>query len=106
MSNIELLKLAAKGAGMKIRVYEGVNLWPHESYVVVDHRGFKWNPLFDDGDALRLAVECNMMVDVLSDSTDCYAPGVERVNVDHCGDAEKATRRAIVLVAVQRALAR
>lgn len=53
----ELLELAAKAAG-----YEGVaddhGIWLH----ITNHRngGWYWNPLIDDGDALRLAVKLNM----------------------------------------------
>lgn len=48
MSDRELLELAAKAAG-----YHWPLKWPHPSPVDVPA---DWNPLTDDGDALRLAV--------------------------------------------------
>lgn len=52
MNNKELLELAAKAAGLK----EGVGgaFWTEEGGV--------FDPLSDDGDALRLAVRCNLNV--------------------------------------------
>ena len=56
MTNKELLELAAKAAGM--------NVEPVSQYGVTElfdndaHR--EWNPLTDDGDALRLAVDLNL----------------------------------------------
>lgn len=48
----ELLELAAKAAGYKYHSPAG--------YIVVDGIPGNWNPLEDDGDALRLAVKLNM----------------------------------------------
>ena len=48
----ELLELAAKAAG-----YHWPLVWPHPSPVDVPH---DWNPLTDDGDALRLATKRQM----------------------------------------------
>ncbi|MBV8060499.1 MAG: hypothetical protein JO253_03095 [Alphaproteobacteria bacterium] len=57
----ELLELAAKAAGIEINyarqrerdesVYQGIGLWTNTQTT--------WNPLTDDGDALRLAVTMN-----------------------------------------------
>lgn len=47
MSDRELLEMAAKAAGLRI------NFHPCASY--------SWNPLTDDGDALRLAVRLDLM---------------------------------------------
>ena len=49
MTDRELLELAAKAAG-----YHWPLVWPYPSPVDVPH---DWNPLTDDGDALRLAVK-------------------------------------------------
>jgi hypothetical protein len=50
MTDKELLELAAKAAGID---------WAdgHESTGLRDQNGKVWNPLTDDGDALRLAVK-------------------------------------------------
>jgi len=59
----ELLELAAKAAGLKIDKSEtsgrgrGNTGFNCMGDVVLDwHNGTRWNPLTDDGDALRLAV--------------------------------------------------
>ena len=51
----ELLELAAKAAG-----YEYAK---HGGYIVVDGIPGNWNPLTDDGDALRLAVKLRLSID-------------------------------------------
>lgn len=51
----ELLELAAKAAG-----YDYAK---HGGYIVVDGIPGNWNPLTDDGDALRLAVRLRLSID-------------------------------------------
>ena len=72
-----------------------------------DHNGEDrervWNPLTDDGDALRLAVRLKMSMVLESfgfkgPNTWVRAPGTERVQY-HEGDPCAATRRAIVRAA-------
>ncbi len=52
MTDRELLELAAKAAGLEVTGFYG------EFWLTVEPRGENvgWNPLTDDGDALRLAV--------------------------------------------------
>ena len=64
MSDRELLELAAKAAGID---YKHDNKdWKHEdhcafwSYDDLCTCGARWNPLDDDGDALRLAVKLGL----------------------------------------------
>ena len=85
----ELLELAAKAAGYKI-AWEGgcVTGWMAG--------GSWWNPLTDDGDALRLAV--TLELDVLCASVRSAEDDIEitiQAGVDPCA----ATRRAIVRAA-------
>ena len=54
MTDRELLELAAKAAGYEYAKNGG--------YIVVDGIPGNWNPLSDDGDALRLAVRLEMDV--------------------------------------------
>lgn len=63
----ELTELAAEAAGLKITRYtsSGVPL------VNIGNIPCPWNPLTDDGDALRLAVTLKMEVRVFNGS--CYA---------------------------------
>jgi len=58
MTDMELLELAAKAAGIKL--LQWVDKWDGDcpafaGYQMTD--GEPWNPLADDGDALRLAVK-------------------------------------------------
>ena len=50
----ELLEMAAKAADYQYA--------KHGGYIVVDGIPGNWNPLTDDGDALRLAVKLNLRV--------------------------------------------
>lgn len=103
MSN-ELLTLAAKAAGYVVR----------QSNIVaglIDDDGEMWNPLEDDGDALRLAVRvgmnCAFLPQVWRESFCAvaadFSDGPPAVNVEelHGDDAHAATRRAIVRAAAE-----
>lgn len=63
MSDKELLELAAKAAGLIL------NCYPDEDFFRANHSGLgeswnpKWNPLTDDGDALRLAVKLHINIE-------------------------------------------
>ena len=94
----ELLCLAANAAGYEYAKFGG--------YIIVDGIPGNWNPLTDDGDALRLAVRMGMDVDCTSvgkpfDHTWAMAENdtgsgvVER----HNDDPYAATRMAIVRAA-------
>ena len=100
----ELLTLAAKAAGYVVR----------QSNIIagfVDHSGEVWNPLDDDGDALRLAVRvgmnCAFLPQVWRESfcavAAAFDDGHPAVNVTekHGEDANAATRRAIVRAAAE-----
>lgn len=68
--------------------------------------GFAWNPLEDDGDALRLAVMLRFSVDSYSvrmDGANTYVGGSDGylANEPHGKDANSATRRAIVRAAAE-----
>ncbi len=99
-SDRELLELAAKAAGYAI--YFGdkncrAGKWKKSSG---EARIF-WNPLEDDGDALRLAVRLKMVID-----TDYNGGSVAgNAGVDFCepeaGNPFSATRRAIVIAAAE-----
>jgi len=85
----ELLELAAKAAGMPTHT-DGVG------FVMAHHPS--WNPLTDDGDALRLAVKLGLQVD-------CSRPSAgepfkrHAIWLDELCDNGTLTRRAIVLAA-------
>lgn len=100
----ELLTLAAKAAGYRVRQSEIVAGF-------VDDDGETWNPLEDDGDALRLAVRvgmnCAFLPQVWRESFCAVAADFESgqpaVNITeaHGEDAHSATRRAIVRAAAE-----
>jgi hypothetical protein len=94
MEDRELLELAAKAAGMK------TTLWASAT------RGGRlgWNPLDDDGDALRLAVRLG--IELFRGMRDkCVYARLgdvwEEAFVHHGGDKAAATRRAIVRAAIR-----
>ena len=93
----ELLELAAKAAGIEFDC-DG----PAHCGYYTKWRGLpqwnEWDPLTDDGDALRLAVK--LCIHLTNSDTDAWASqiavtAVERLNGDPCA----ATRRAVVRAA-------
>lgn len=102
MSDRELLELAAKAAELPECGWMG----PAFMYVK-DNTFTDWNPLTDDGDALRLAVKLGLTVQVganvfvysdpdFCDSTPCIEV-CEIIGIDPYA----ATRRAIVRAAAE-----
>ena len=109
MTDRELLELAAQAAGRLLPHgnpaltrpneelhHDGGNYWFWPA-------GDSWNPLEDDGDALRLAVTLNMGVSIpvwKDNRIDVITFRDSMVNVIEKGnDAMAATRRAIVRAA-------
>lgn len=117
MTDLEMLKLAAyaadiellvDGKGHTFRLYHTSDI--QKSFV-------QWNPLTDDGDALRLAVKCGIEVSIF------YDEGLTRVRAGytdpywfeytedtdehryifefHGSDPYASTRKAIVKVAAE-----
>lgn len=99
----ELLELAAKSAGYAVDWREWVRSHVAE-FATVKHvkcagfwlDGKEWNPLTDDGDALRLAVKLRILVDVTAHSTVAIVNGTISAQEKHNGDPYAATSRAIV----------
>ena len=113
--DLDLIKLAAKAAGMH---------WETESYGSLlmtwgkdqpsgkpfaangCYSGWSWNPLIDDGDAFRLAVALTMMIDYIKKPATAYMHG-HVVAVSSAGSfyeagfTQVATRRAIVRAAAE-----
>ena len=94
MSDRELLELAAKAAGIKGSFVGDVFAiaWGEE-------RDY-WNPLTDDGDALRLAVKLGLVLDAQGDKTFCGTTQYDAIE-HHKDDPYAATRRAIVRAAAE-----
>lgn len=98
----ELLELAAKAAGYNIKAHEDGTLY--SDCRCAGYWGV-WNPLTDDGDALRLASALNLIVDT------AYGRAIEAARLikghndwiygesDFGNDDLTSTRRAIVRAA-------
>ncbi|MNY06750.1 hypothetical protein D3C86_1395210 [compost metagenome] len=95
MSDRELLEAASKAAGMSDRL-----VWWELAgcfQVLGDTPAKLWNPLTDDGDALRLAVKLKLDLTF-------YSQGIHVMALDaqpYADDAMAATRRAIVRSAAE-----
>jgi hypothetical protein len=104
MSDKELLEFAAKAVALPECGWMG----PAFMYVK-DNTFTDWNPLTDDGDALRLAVKLNMSIcrPVEGDSLPHYGTYAishsQKIDVKEIdkGDPYAATRRAIVRAAAE-----
>ena len=101
----ELLELAARAAGDVSGVYmEWTEIGVLCCGITKADGSRWWNPLRDDGDALRLAVKlklrvssaCNSGDQSVASATDMY---IDACVEDHNGDPCAATRRAIVRAA-------
>lgn len=108
MSDRELLGLAAKAAGYSVRWYEDSLAYGPTFGIEVEPGnpcGFEvWNPLTDDGDALRLAVKLKLQVILYSDWVEVLQDGIQKSNAHSVYDAGcmfKCARRAIVLAAAE-----
>lgn len=117
MTDRELLELAAKAAGLtkysewadQIKDHDS----PHYMGCALHSKGVggqadSWNPLIDDGDALRLAVmlgiEIKFNYGMVSDTVEARYPhgehgGIKAVFESLDNDPYAATRRAIVRAA-------
>ncbi len=104
MTDRELLEAAAKAAGMPAFASGATGL-----RVSHDGRrsGYIWNPLTDDGDAMRLAVKLRLRVCTPTTDTDCalvsngnvVAYSEDELEEVTITDLYAATRRAIVRAA-------
>lgn len=95
-----MLELAAKAVG--------IDLWHEDVFTkgltrkVSDNGILCWNPLEDDGDALRLAVKLEMMVDTMNRVVAGY---LSDVNIEIDYDEQEEDPEAAVRLAIVRAAA-
>lgn len=112
MSDRELIELAAKAAGYcwtnipERRKAGVIGLWLLDANGVLMHTC--WNPLDDDGAALRLAVKLTLSIEMedgtgkLTAYTGAYGYGPGKwAEIEHGADPYAATRRAIVRAAAE-----
>ena len=100
MTDTELLELAAKAAGIE---YTGEN-YARTSIGGGHYDNYPWNPLLDDGDALRLAV--NLGIDVMVGDGTKFVTTRSQITYSineytYMQDKYVATRRAIVRAAAE-----
>lgn len=99
----ELLEAAAKAAGIKgqwmAEPPDGLNEDPYFNFVLAT--GYIWNPLTDDGDALRLAVCLWITVTQFTKHVRAEVDGQPDLHEPHGPDPIAATRRAIVRAAAE-----
>ncbi|MBG4728727.1 hypothetical protein I5F64_24815 [Pseudomonas aeruginosa] len=120
MNDRTLLELAARAAGIKARWFR-VNQWRQvgghkmqtgQEDVFGTHHSKPWNPLTDDGDALRLAVVLGLTVECDFNDSDTCTTSETRGEIladessgmlgELVGEPEfAATRRAIVRAAAE-----
>jgi hypothetical protein len=104
MTDRELLELAARAAGIKLE--QGYGQPPEKCLFYLDEDGcHDWNPLDDDGDALRLSVKLEIAVNPYAGKTvvaneDIRWLGHEKWDC-HDDNACAATRHAIVRAAAE-----
>ena len=91
----ELLELAAKAGEIQIDWERYDKDW---GFALVRTSTW-WNPLADDGDALRLAVKLKMNIDVIEEAAGAGAINYRWFSEPNEGDPYEATRRAIVRAA-------
>ena len=102
MNDRELLKLSAKAAGIDARYSEEYNQFFVDNDVIGSF--FVWNPLTDDGDALRLAVKLELEIcfNNQEEGTTVWCPAIgDWLPEPHNDDPYAATRRAIVRAAAE-----
>lgn len=105
MTDRELLELAAKAAGYGELKWTALS----EFHQIVETEGglIWWNPLTDDGDALRLAVDLDFGIEVHRSLAVVHVGNGEQEkvsvywNLKDIPDARTATRLAIVRAAAE-----
>lgn len=97
MSDQQLLELAAKAAGMA-PPYDEHGIF--SAWVGDPVHGHWWNPLEDDGDALRLAVRLRISLLSAGSNTACDIPHTDEYVWEDAVD-DSAARRAIVRAAAE-----
>ena len=111
MTDRELLELAAKAAGIKHVDYTGIDYDGRHGFELVGEYGRHigtWNPLQDDGDALRLAVTLGLDLELHGlNATMPYCAAVYdcsrglAIEQEFTGDIMSTARLAIVRAAAE-----
>lgn len=99
MTDRELLELATKAAGNEVWTDIDGNLCTAMNYLIEK----PWNPLIDDGDALRLAVALRFTVKIEDHEIEVFnwEGCIVSIAMFDGDDYDAATRRAIVRAAAE-----
>jgi len=104
MTDKEMLELAAKAAGIEGEWHEGGG----NTLALVSNKPngqINWNPLADDGDALRLAVELGrrymIVIEIGHSGADVQFDGHAAEAFERNDDIRAATRLAVVRAAAE-----
>lgn len=111
MTDRELLELAARAAGLPVMGEWGSSFGPFVGLCIRKDdcpSGYRWNPLTDDGDALRLAVKLAIEISPCPthDSVMCEPKGNPDSIITTEALDDYGTRRAIVRAAAEIGRAR
>ena len=68
MEDRELVELSAKVMGFQVKGWVGNRLCFYDP--ILDSAEYEWNPLLDDGDALRLAAKGRLRIDFYDDQVE------------------------------------
>jgi hypothetical protein len=101
VSDRELLELAAKAARIEVTPHPNGKVTPQFIFLA---DGRNWNPLTDDGDALRLAVKLGLTIQHLTANEEVVVSsysGSSEAYEFYLSDPYAATRRAIVRAAAE-----
>lgn len=112
MNDKELLMMAAKAAGVVgeyVEDYSVGDYYADQFYTGPDcgiltgkgHLASVWNPLTDDGDALRLSVSLKIRIAFVGDCVSTCAINSYPMDANMGVDEYAATRRAIVRAAAE-----
>lgn len=89
--DLELTRLAAKAAGIELEAGTTRIIGTMQT----------WRPLDDDGDALRLAVELDIVFRCINGVAFDWKDGICDMQEPYSGDLYTSTRRAIVRAAAE-----
>ena len=105
MQDRELLELAAKAAGLQInrraQAERDALIDPTTASLWINSESTAWNPLRDNGPALRLAVKLNIRFSGEWNGASVALHGVQEFHESNGDDPCAATRRAIVRAAAE-----
>ena len=107
MTDKELLELSAKAAGYDVNFAEETNGWYPNGYDNDGDVDTWWNPLKCDGDALRLAADLRLTVEVFDKQSVAHTYFANNGRLDYVmADSRGDDRRLNTRTAIVRTAAR